>query len=489
MKRQYFIIPLLLLLSLCACNDDDDVQLSGDPIRLSGSISGMENDVAVTRFRGGAGVGMFIVNYPTTAVPETISLSKAQIRNQKYMQSADGLVGDKHAYWDRNTAIDVVAYYPYHKDVEIEPTAAVIAVAERQDTLLNNLPAYDESDFLWAKARAQAGTDPVQLPFKHLMSKVIVYLKSDAMIPGDMVGSRVMIQGMQTTAQVNLETGMTTPVGEIGSVVATEQVMDKTGYECAVKAIVVPQTVKRNTQLLEIQTLGGYSYTYRLPDDLTFETGKQVTLEVTIESGECHVTIGDITDWTESEPPVYGEAIENLPVFKVFDLYNLDGIQGMVVSTDETGKHGLVISFDGAELKWCTNITYQDETDVNDGMANMNTFMEIDPTLEDYPAMKWCMDKNTDGKMRWYLPASNEMMPFRNLLNDNPDLFNEKLQAAGGDKVTPISWDDWGDAAFWSSSLNFSGSVRCPRISSWSSSTTLLSYQGDTQNVRAFYKF
>ena len=61
-------------------------------------------------------------------------------------------------------------------------------VAERQDSLQNGLSAYGESDFLWARGYADFQTEPIALEFRHLMSKVIIYLKSDAMIPGDMIG-------------------------------------------------------------------------------------------------------------------------------------------------------------------------------------------------------------------------------------------------------------------------------------------------------------
>ena len=35
--------------------------------------------------------------------------------------------------------------------------------------------------------------------------------------------------------------------------------------------------------------------------------------------------------------------------------------------------------------------------------------LNVDPTLEKFPAMKWCMDKNKDGISGWYMPALNEL--------------------------------------------------------------------------------
>ena len=265
----------------------------------------------------------------------------------------------------------------------------------------------------------------------------------------------------------------------------------------AVKAVVVPQTVQKNTQLLEVQTLGGYSYFYNLPENLTFESGKQYTLEVTIESGECHVTIGDITDWTETSP-ILGEALEDLPVFEVYDLYDRNGIRGMVISVDETGIHGYVVSFDVAELPFCTNITLEEETDNEDGMANMRKVMNIDPTLKDYPAMKWCMDKNTDGKLRWYLPARNELNILKELVEGNGELFISNLKAIGGKDAADndiqveeeYDWETMQPIGYsyylhdMSSTLNWMGSFMRTQYGSWNSKAQDYAY-----TLRAFYKF
>lgn len=489
MKKRYFIIQLLFLLSLWACNDDDDAQLPGNALRISGTITGMTPGEAVGRFRGGAGVGVFVAGYVQGAIPEELNLVEAKVQNGKFMQSADGLVGDPPITWEDAATVDVVAYYPFRQNMETLPTAASFKIAERQDTLLDSRPAYEESDFLWAKNRADLSTNPVQLTFKHLMSKVVVYLKSDAVIPGDMVGSKVCITGTRVEAEIDLEKGIARAIGMPADIVATEQPMEKTGYELAVKAIVVPQTVGTGTQLLEIKTLGGYSYFYKLTDNLTFEVGKQMTLEVNVESGECHVTVGDITDWTESDSPVLGEAVEDLPVFKLFDYYNLNGIQGMVVSIDETGKHGKVISLDETTFSvWCTNVTLQDETDVDDGMVNLQTILAIDPTLEAYPVMKWCMDKNKEGVKGWYLPASNEMLAVLRMFESDGDLFNEKISAIGG---SPILGDPWDGLYYWSSTLSWTGSVRVPKYDYFGVKNALYD-QGESVSevrVRAFYQF
>ena len=491
MKIQYFMIQLFLLLSLFACKDDDEVQFSGDAIRISGQIAGINSGDAMTRFRGGAGVGMFIADIPETNTAGTFSLAASRVRNEKYMQSADGLVGDNRVYWGNTGKIGVVGYYPWQKGMQEEPENALFSLIERQDTLSGTLSGYQESDFLWAQTVAEVNTNPVGLTFRHLMSKVIINLKSDASIPGDMVGGKVKILGSRIAARINLETGEVTPEGNTGEITATESEQLKTGCELSVKAVLVPQTVGQGVQFLEIRTLGGYSYTWHLPENMTFESGKQLTLDVEIISGECEVTVGEITDWTESATPLYGEAIESLPVFKLFDLYNIDGIRGIVISTDETGKHGLVMSLDKSpKMPWLSDENREDDLEDNDsydGIANMEAIIKQDPTLELFPVVKWCMDRNPSGVIKWYLPAEKELELVIALLAEDTDLFNAKLEAMGG---SPVEYDPEIDDLdyYWSSTLYW-GRVSVGRYAWWSSSYITTKSPTEEYAARAFYKF
>lgn len=62
-----------------------------------------------------------------------------------------------------------------------------------------------------------------------------------------------------------------------------------------------------------------------------------------------------------------------------------------------------------------------------DAQENLNEVLNVDPTLEKFPAMKWCMDKNKDGISGWYMPALNELRDFWNILYTNTDLINVRL--------------------------------------------------------------
>lgn len=257
MRKILLIVIGVIGMFLTACDDDKEMLLSDIPIRLSGKILGMDEGEALARFRGGAGVGVYIVD---ASERQTEDLLGARVSNKKFMQSADGLVGDPLVYWNRETGIEFAAYYPYLPENGILSEACLFQVAERQDSLQDGLSAYGESDFLWARGYADFQTEPIALEFSHLMSKVIIYLKSDAMIPGDMIGGEVRILGSVTNAKIDLNEGTVIAEGETGEVVAADEVMQKRWFEIAVKAIIVPQTLKKGVKWLDIKTLGGYSY-------------------------------------------------------------------------------------------------------------------------------------------------------------------------------------------------------------------------------------
>ena len=101
--------------------------------------------------------------------------------------------------------------------------------------------------------------------------------------------------------------------------------------------------------MLEILTPGNYTYTWNTEQELNFESGKQIILDVLVKETECVVRIKEIAPWRDNET-LMGEALENLPTYKVFDYYNRHGIQGIVISVDETEKHGWVVSLGDAFL-------------------------------------------------------------------------------------------------------------------------------------------
>ncbi len=127
------------------------------------------------------------------------------------------------------------------------------------------------------------------------------------------------------------------------------------------------------------------------------------------------------------------------------DIYDRDGVRGIVVLVTDGGLHGAVMSLDETCLKWCSLPRKQQEhtgaSDKTDGRVNQARiagYVEANNlSWEDFPAFKWCRDKGEG----WYLPAVNELWALGTLYNGGSRIYidrkarrslKEKIGVAGG---------------------------------------------------------
>ena len=476
MRTYNYILGFILSAAVCltGCKNENGGEVIGgtEELHLSALIEGMTPDAASTRFRAGQGVGMWISATRTDA-----DLNRAEVaRNTQFLQSADGLVSEPRISWDHQPLLEVYAYAPYDEKAGENPAAYAFAIEPRQDSLALLDEGNEKNDLLYARKTVKYSDEATTLSFRHLMSKVVLHIHSNSSTPGGLVGSKVTVNNVQLSASVDLGTGTVTAKGDAAKVTSAELKEIPEGIEIVREAIIVPQKVTVGTQLLEILTLGSQTYNWNVEEELNFESGKQIVLDVLVKETECVVRIKEIAPWRDNEA-INGEALENLPTYKVFDFYNRHGIQGIVISVDETGQHGWVVSLDEVEIKWCSNITgvFPNADNYDDALANLEAVREIDPTLEDYPAFKWCEDKNVNGLTGWVLPAFNVLKLFGqavikdeegykafNLAIQNAPVEVEKKNEVVMDRSSAYAWTF--NCYYYSSTYNpgsSSGQVRC----------------------------
>lgn len=476
MRTYNYILGFILSAAVCltGCKNENGGEVIGgtEELHLSALIEGMTPDAASTRFRAGQGVGMWISATRTDA-----DLNRAEVaRNTQFLQSADGLVSEPRISWDHQPSLEVYAYAPYDEKAGENPAAYDFAIEPRQDSLALLDEGNEKNDLLYARKTVKYSDEATTLSFRHLMSKVVLHIHSNSSTPGGLVGSKVTVNNVQLNASVDLGTGTVTAKGDAAKVTSAELKEIPEGIEIVREAIIVPQKVTVGTQLLEILTLGSQTYNWNVEEELNFESGKQIVLDVLVKETECVVRIKEIAPWRDNET-INGDALENLPTYKVFDFYNRHGIQGIVISVDETGQHGWVVSLDEVEIKWCSNITgvFPNADNYDDALANLEAVREIDPTLEDYPAFKWCEDKNVNGLTGWVLPAFNVLKLFGqavikdeegykafNLAIQNAPVEVEKKNEVVMDRSSAYAWTF--NCYYYSSTYNpgsSSGQVRC----------------------------
>lgn len=115
--------------------------------------------------------------------------------------------------------------------------------------------------------------------------------------------------------------------------------------------------------------------------------------------------------------------------YKVGDIYDKDGVKGMVVTVDDSGEHGLLLSLRGTDDRWCKGDikTAIGAVDENDGAVNLETVKNYIASkglsIDDFPLFKW-VEELGEG---WYIPSKNELLAIAENLNGGSlDKYNQK---------------------------------------------------------------
>ena len=95
--------------------------------------------------------------------------------------------------------------------------------------------------------------------------------------------------------------------------------------------------------------------------------------------------------------------------YKVGDIYNENGVTGMVYKVTDNGTHGMILSMKYSTEAWSKSNTLTNASDENNGMNNMNTIKKLDDWQNRFPAFAWCDNMNQNGVVGWYLPSINEL--------------------------------------------------------------------------------
>lgn len=136
------------------------------------------------------------------------------------------------------------------------------------------------------------------------------------------------------------------------------------------------------------------------------------------------LSAGDIFKITfqNGETQMFGSSASD-GLYEIGDVYDRNGVRGIVVHTTDGGSHGLIMSLNSPfyenskitkhdEKMWCSRPLASQTigvTDENDGMNNLRMLAQAIEanglSWDDFPAFKLCVEMG-DG---WYLPAINEV--------------------------------------------------------------------------------
>ena len=156
-------------------------------------------------------------------------------------------------------------------------------------------------------------------------------------------------------------------------------------------------------------------------------------------------------------PPAVPEAPAVQPVsggryvlkqYEIGELYDQNGIRGVICQLSDDRQHGLVVSLDEIYLHWSEfrkpDLRVIGTDNRSDGSVNMEKvaayIAENNLSWDDFPAFKWCRDKGEG----WYLPAIDELLTIGHNYNGGTRVqnnrqarnkFNDALKDAGGKRM------------------------------------------------------
>lgn len=300
MKHYFnYLFALALVMSMQGCSKDlvvtdepnDPEKFEEVQLRLTGEVAYMTPE---TRLNANGFVNNDLFGVYTTTGKMGPN-KKADPENAKYIYK-DGNIeaADENnvIYWEDNKSMKIYAYYPHDITDNIEDEEAyAFAIKLDQSTPAN----YYKSDFLRAESDAVAKTsNPVDLTFYHLMSKVSVMINHDSSITDSDFNSMtkvLTIEGVADSGCINLKTGVTDEPSSSNSKSITALANGNT-----FSAIIFPQ----NREDVKFRLKLGDDY-YSSTINIAYESGKEYKYTFTVTKNEGALTLksAEIEGWSD----------------------------------------------------------------------------------------------------------------------------------------------------------------------------------------------
>ncbi len=283
MKKANILATAALATLLAACSNDSDVFNTPDyadtPIGLNVNVSPMATRAGYEQ--GALTEGSFGLYLTTEG---TNSDERYNCTNREVKYDNGWTIQGEQLLWKSNDAtVTYYAYLPYTGIVSDDTKYAFTVQTDQSNE--NNVKA---SDLLWTGGRQDATAGKaLDINFKHALSKLNVTLAKGSELDEGVTFKSVTLSNCATTTTVNLFEGTfgnTTNSQTITLYATTENKQ----YEC----ILVPQTFAQSLKV-EITDKNGKVYTFTSNKDLTFASGEQYTLNLTV--GRDKVTTGTIS--------------------------------------------------------------------------------------------------------------------------------------------------------------------------------------------------
>lgn len=268
---------------LAACSNDSDVFNTPDyadtPIGLNVNVSPMATRAGYEQ--GALTEGSFGL-YLTTQDTEGDERYNCTNREVKY-DNGWTIQGGQLLWKSNDATVTYYAYLPY--TVTVSDAVNYAFTVQTDQSTEDNVKA---SDLLWTGQQTATPGTALDINFQHALSKLNVTLKKGSELDEGVTFKSVRLSNCATTTTVNLTAGTAGTATNSGQTITLYAATANEQYEC----ILVPQTFAQSLKV-EITDNNGKVYTFTSNRDLTFASGEQYTLNLTV--GRDKVTTGTIS--------------------------------------------------------------------------------------------------------------------------------------------------------------------------------------------------
>ena len=291
MKKVKMIATAALATLLAACSNDSDVFNTPDyadtPIGLNVNVGPMATRAGYEQ--GALTEGSFGL-FLTTEGTNSDSRYNCTNREVKY-ESAWTIQGEPLLWKSNEATVNYYAYLPYTETVDdAEKYAFTVQTDQSSDS---NVKA---SDLLCTGQQTATPGTALDITFSHAMSKLNVNLTKGSELAEGVTFTSVKLSNCATATTVNLTAGTAGTATNSGQTITLYAATANEKYEC----ILVPQTFNKSLKV-EITGSNGKVYTFTSNKDLTFASGEQYTLNLTV--GRDKVTTGSLSaeSWDDEQ--------------------------------------------------------------------------------------------------------------------------------------------------------------------------------------------
>ena len=346
MKAIRYILGLSVIAAMSACSNDELNEAVNQPVNnqanaitlsttLQGATTrGLNSNLQSTQIEAGTVVGVFVMN-GSSAIQDSEGTNTGA-NNAHTADGNGGLTTETAMTWPEGVnSLTIAAYAPRQAGWSYNNPNR-FTVKSDQSTDAN----YVASDLIYgvpAFNPVAKTSETIALNFAHKLAKVNFTINAADGV--SLANATVTINNTVPSTLVSIKNGGELTADE-GAAVTDIKAATLTSTANTASAIIVPQTVEAGTQFVSIEA--GSKVIAKLPNAITFESGKVYNFAVTVNSlepggepvveGQIKLVSTSITDWGSGGDTDLGNAE---PVVVVNNIGKFVTTDGQILSASE----------------------------------------------------------------------------------------------------------------------------------------------------------